>query len=329
MKKTATKIPGSSPGPGTTALFPLLFLALAVLASCEGPRTGEGPRNSTDSETLQGEGHEQERDRYTTTVEVITLAPSLLRDYLDIPAEISPASQVEVFADVEGELLELPLQEGDRVTRDQLLARIDPSRAGQRFSLSSITAPISGTVVELPFQAGSRINLQTPVARIATTDDLELTTHIPERYISRIGRDTPVEVRLDALPGETFSARISRLSPLADPASRTIGATLVFLERDRRIRPGFFARTRIILEEQPRALVVPQDAVIRHHREGTYVFVVDDGNRARQRPVSTGIEIDGLVELRQGVSEGEQIIIRGQNRVSDGTPVRLLEGDHR
>ncbi|AFG38865.1 efflux RND transporter periplasmic adaptor subunit [Spirochaeta africana] len=294
-------------------LIPMLtLLSVLLLASCS-------PENGDDALT----GADQE-DELTISVTVRELEPQLIRNYIDVNAEIQPVTSVDVFADTAGELTRLTVSKGDRVSRTDVIGEVDPSRAGQRFAPSPIRAPISGTVVMVAPRVGSQISPQTPVARIATTDELEITTHISDRHLGRLRSGTRALVKLDAFPGEEFPARITRLSPVVDPQSRTAETILRFDRTDRRIRPGMFARLQIILEERPDSLAVPQTAIVR--RDGrTMVYIIDEDSRAARREVELGIQIDGQAELRSGVQPGDRVITRGQNLVEAGTRVRILE----
>ncbi|MFW6363630.1 MAG: efflux RND transporter periplasmic adaptor subunit [Spirochaeta sp.] len=293
----------------------LFALSLFIIPGCT-------PQQDPDT-AISAEDVEDEE--VTTAVAGQILEPQLIRSYIAVSGEIQPVSTVDVFPETAGELIELSVEKGDRVNSGTVIGQVDPSRPGQRFSASPIRAPISGTIIAVTPRVGSQVSPQTTIARIATTSDLEILTMISERYISRITPGRSAEVFLDAFPDELFPARIAQISPVVDRQTRTLETTLRFNRADSRIRPGMFARVQIILEERPDALVVPQNAVMR--RDGNiYVYVIDENNRARRREVTIGIEIDGNAELRSGVAAGEQVIIRGQNLLENGSLVRIVEG---
>lgn len=295
----------------TGALLLTLLLTL-LLSGCGMGGAEETPEDSASEE------------EFTVTVAVQRMQPQVFSDYFEAAGEIQPESSVDVFAETVGELSELSVEKGDRVTRDQVIAQVDPSRPGQRFSASPVRAPISGTIVGVTTRIGAQVAQQTPVARIATTDQLELIAGVPERYVRFLEPGGAAEVRLDSLPGEVFAARIDRLSPVVDPQSRTLETVLAFRGATDGIRPGMFARVRIQLESREDALVVPQRAVIRRD-SGAYVYVIDSEDRARSRDVELGIEIDAMAELRSGIEPGDRVIVKGQNLLEDGTRVRVVE----
>lgn len=295
----------------------LLLTALAVLlaASC-------GPGNNDDASV---ESEEQAEELVRIAVRVQELQPSILQNYILVNGEIRPESSVDAFADTAGTLIRLDIRRGDRVQQGDVIGEVDPSRPGQRFAASPIRAPISGTVVAVNPRIGSQIAPQTPVASIATTERLEIVSSVPERRISQLRTGTRASVRFDGIPDVSFSARITQLSPVVDPMTRSLETILRFDRHDSRIKPGMFAQVRIITEQRENALVVPQNAVLRRDNS-VFVFVLDENDIARRRPVEIGIEIDGMAELRSGAAAGDRVVVRGQNIVDDGSAVRIVEG---
>ncbi len=267
-------------------------------------------------------------DEPVVAVEARRIIPDGIRQYITVNGEVEPASIVDVFPSATGELTEVAIGVGDQVTRDQVIARVDSSRPGQVFAPSPVRAPISGTVTRMQARVGAQVSPQAPIARIATTSELQLVTVVPERFIRHVAVGQTAAVRFDAFPDREYRAQVARLAPVVDPQARTLETTLVFTSVDDRVRPGLFARIELVLSELPDALTVPQAALVR--RDGlTYVFVVGDEDRVELREVTAGIESDGRVELRQGVSEGDRVVTRGQNLLDDGALVRVVDTDAR
>ncbi len=247
-------------------------------------------------------------------------------DSIRVNGDLESAATVDVFPDAFGDVHELNVRVGQQVSRDEVIARIDQSRPGQSFQPSPVRAPISGTITSIPVRVGSKVQQGQPVARMATTGELELRTHVAERYIGRLELGQSAEVQLAAFPGETFAARVIELSPVVDPATRTMEVKLEFESPDARLRPGMFARVRIITEEREGVTVVSPDAVVtRLGRQ--YVFVIDEDERVEQREVELGIQSAEYIEIRSGVAPGERVVVQGQNQLEDGVRVRLVDED--
>ncbi len=247
-------------------------------------------------------------------------------DSIRVNGDLESAATIDVFPDAFGDVHELNVRVGQQVRRDEVIASIDQSRPGQSFQPSPVRAPISGTITSIPVRVGSKVQQGRPVARMATTGDIELRTHVAERYIGRLELGQSAEVQLAAYPGETFAARVVELSPVVDPATRTIEVKLEFAGPDARLRPGMFARVRIITDEREDVTVVSPDAVVTR-LDRQYVFVIAEDDRVEQREVELGIQSAEYIEIRSGVAPGERVVVQGQNQLEDGVRVRLIEED--
>ncbi len=251
---------------------------------------------------------------------------SSIVDYIRVNGDIESATSIDVFPDVFGDVHELNIRVGQRVERGEVIARIDQSRPGQSFVPGPVRAPISGTIVSIPVRVGSKLQQGQPIARMATTGDLQVRTHIAERYIGRLSLGQSAEVELAAFPDETFSARVIELSPVVDPATRTMEIKLNFRRADARIRSGMFARIRIITEERVDVPVVPPDAVVtRLGRQ--YIYVITEEERVEQREVELGVQAADRIEIKSGVRPGERIVVEGQGQLEDGVRVRVIGED--
>ncbi|TVQ24763.1 MAG: efflux RND transporter periplasmic adaptor subunit [Spirochaetaceae bacterium] len=295
----------------------LLVLAAAVAVIAAGCAA-----EAADDVAVTAADAEDSSPRFS--VSVMELMPRTMVNSIRVNAEIEPVSTVDVFVETTGELTELNVSRNDRVSRDQVIGQVDPSRAGQRFAPSAIRAPISGTVVQISFRVGAQVSPQAPIARIATTDQLEILANVPERHVSSLRRGVRATVELDSFPGEQFPARITQLSPMVNPQTRTLETTLRFDRSDSRIRPGMFARVDIVVDERPNALVVPQSAIVRRDVR-PFVYVLNDEDMAERRDVRTGLELDGNAEILEGLSTGDRVVVRGQNLLEPGARVRVVE----
>lgn len=257
-------------------------------------------------------------------VEVEEVEERGIQETIYLTGEIEPTTTVEIVPEQAGEITELFIEVGDRVRKDEVVARVDPSRPGQRFAPASVRAPISGTITALGVRTGSNVNQGAPLAQVASTEDLEINTYVPERRIGTLSLGQDANIQLDAFPGERFSAAVSRIAPQLDRGSRALGTTLRFVGADSRIRPGMFARIDLIVDERDGAISVPQRAIVRR-ADGVFIFVVDEDERAERRTVTLGIETEGRVEITEGVSAGERVITRGQSLVQDGALLEIVD----
>ena len=320
--------------------FSILILIVAALAlsGCGAfPRDG-GPdgdsraggsreRSGEEAPESRGEPGAREVGDGAETVFAVNVTPAIegeIKDYIEINGEIQTVATIEVFPETNGELTELFVRVGEEVGRDQVLAEVDPSRPGQNFVASPVRSPIAGTVVSIPGRVGQTVSMSTPVVRVSKTNELEVVTRIAERFISKVREGLDAVVRLDAYPGERFTARVSELSPVVDPATRTLEVKLRFDRSDRRIKAGMFAAVRIITEEKEGIVKIPADCLVTRFGE-SFVFVLEEEGVARRRNVTPGIEVDNKLEIVSGLEPGEMVVYQGQTLLEDQARVRVIE----
>ena len=299
----------------------LSAISIFIFSACRRGEDGEGRR------ARRGGGPAvQEAPVFAVNTSFAAQGP--IQDYIALSGDIVAGSSVDTFSDIGGRITRVHVSVGQRVTAGQAIAAVDPSRPGMNFMESVVRAPVAGTITALPAQVGMTINQATPLARIAAGAALEIRLHVAERFISRIAMNQLCEITLDAWPGEVFRGSISEISPTVDVASRTMEIKVNVHNADARLRPGMFARVRVITERRENIVKVPASAVVSRFGE-QFVFAVDrsdpDSPVVRQRTIVPGILVDGVMEIQQGLAPNEEFVIRGQSLLADGSRVNVIE----
>jgi multidrug efflux pump subunit AcrA (membrane-fusion protein) len=298
----------------------LVILLLILLTGCnrEGGNRPGGP------------GEPGERQVAVFAVNTTTAARGPIQDYISLSGDIVAGSTVDAYPEAAGKVAEVYVTVGQRVTRGQRVAAIDPSRPGMEFRWSVATAPISGTVISVPAQVGMTVSQAVPLARISGGGGLEIKLFVAERFISKMRMNLPCFITLDAWPGEFFLGRISEIAPTVDPASRTMEIRVTVSNPGDRLKTGMFAKVNIITERKENIVKIPASAMISRFAEH-YVYVVEpdpanpEFNVVRKRDVVPGILIDGILEIRDGLAPDEEIVARGQTLLEDGARVNVIE----
>jgi membrane fusion protein, multidrug efflux system len=197
--------------------------------------------------------------------------------------------------------------------------------AARRLEKSVLTAPFAGRVGQRSVYPGDYVQEGDALFALVDDDPLKVEFSVPEQYVGRLEPGTPVTVMVRSLPGERFEGRVVFIGPRIDPASRTASLKAAVPNADGRLRPGQFADVELELERRENALVVPEAAVVPRGGEN-FVFVVAPDGTAGERRVELGQRESGRVEVRAGVRAGERVVVAGQQRLRDGTPVELVEG---
>jgi multidrug efflux pump subunit AcrA (membrane-fusion protein) len=261
-------------------------------------------------------------------VNTMAAASGQIRDYLALSGDIIASSTVDTYSDAAGKISRLYVSVGSRIRKGDPVAAVDPSRPGMEYVASIVRAPVAGTVIALPAQVGMTVSQAVPIARISGGAGLETRLYVAERFISKISLNQACEITLDAYPGEIFRGSVTEVSPTVDTASRTMEIRVGVENSGSRLKAGMFAKVRIITETKENIVKIPASAVVNRFGE-QYVFSVDKSNQetpvARKKVIVPGIIIDGVMEVRQGLAPDEEIVVRGQTLLEDGSMVNVIE----
>ena len=189
----------------------------------------------------------------------------------------------------------------------------------------NIYAPISGYVSARYVDRGAMSSVGQPIIRISSEKELKLITTVTEKDFPHIKKGMEVEIKVDSFPDKIFKGGVSIINPTLDPATRTGEIEVHILNRERLLRSGMFAHVKLFLGKR-KGVVIDRDALNRLPGTGSYyVYVVEDG-RAALKNVKTGTGQGNYVEITDGLTEGEQVVVKGQNRLKDGALVVVKIG---
>ena len=188
---------------------------------------------------------------------------------------------------------------------------------------TEVKAPFSAVVVDRNVKLGDNVTPGQVLFRISDFDPLLSKIQVPEKELPRLHKGQPAYLTVEAWPGERFSARVLRLSPVVDATTGTIRVTLE-VQGAGKLRPGMFANVYLEVDRHEDALTIPKSALSLESL-GDTVYVVN-GDVAARRPIELGYEEADTVEVVSGLEEGDHVIVVGQDGLSDGTPILILEG---
>ncbi|MBI1875481.1 MAG: efflux RND transporter periplasmic adaptor subunit [Acidobacteria bacterium] len=203
----------------------------------------------------------------------------------------------------------------------QAKARLDELRIS--LSNTIVASPVDGFVGRRNLDPGAFVSANTPVVSVVDIHFVRLVAGLVEKDLRRVGIGMPAHVEVDAFPGEIFSAKIARVAPILDPATRTAQIEVEVPNPAYRLKPGMYARVQLTVDRRADVLVVPRNAVV--DLEGKRgVFKADD-NKARFMPVQIGLQDDQHAEVRDGLHEGDKVITTGAAALRDGDTI-VLDG---
>ncbi len=188
-----------------------------------------------------------------------------------------------------------------------------------------ITAPINGIVGTIGLSLGDTANPAAVAAIVSNTGQLEVEVMVSETEIGYIQKGSPVDVMVRAIRGEPFSGQVESISAVADPVKRNYPVKVSLANTDGQIKSGMFAELAIDTMSKQGVLTVPVGAVLPKGGRDI-VYVVDQDNRAQVMEIETGIKNDQYMEILSGLTAGQQVIVKGNTLVGDGTLVKVVGG---
>ena len=169
---------------------------------------------------------------------------------------------------------------------------------------------------------GNYVAPRAPLVEIYDPASLRVRFSVPEQDARFLKTGVPVRVTLDAYPGKTFEGTIERIYPQLEAATRTFTVE-AGVNADVPLFSGQFARVVVPMETAARAVAIPSAALLALPNGASVVFVAQD-EKAVRRPVKTGLEAGGFVQILEGVAPGEDVVVRGQENLKDGAAIKIL-----
>lgn len=193
--------------------------------------------------------------------------------------------------------------------------------AENRYQLknSQITAPFSGVVISVETNPGAYIQAGAPIVRLIDTDAFEVEASVPARYVRYLLPGQTVEASLEN--GKTVSLEVRAVLPLEDPSTRTraVRFTGTGLGEVDTAAVGQSLTVAVAVGEERDVLAIPKDALVQAS-DGWRVFVASDG-KAEARIVTIGLPLGDRYEVLDGVQEGEEVVVRGNERLRPGQDI--------
>jgi len=248
-----------------------------------------------------------------------------LHGYVSTNGEVESQNSVSVFPDMGGKVISTSVLLGDKVKKGDVIAYVDPSEPGANYRSSPVYAPISGSVISAPLKNGTKVSTNNAIAIIGDISNLQVTAKVPERYVAVLKNGLKADVKLEAYPDVVFKATVSRVSPVVDSGSRTKEIILHFDSEDKRINAGMFAKVKLYTEDYSGAVVLPVTSLV-ENADKYYAFVVNRDFTVSKRFVKRGYTVDNMVQILEGVSKDEVVVVQGQTSLADGSKVQDITG---
>ncbi|NCD04821.1 MAG: efflux RND transporter periplasmic adaptor subunit [Spirochaetia bacterium] len=238
---------------------------------------------------------------------------------ISVGGSVTTANPVAIIGEASGTLKDFDLEVGDTVEKDQIVAKIDPSRPGMEYKMKDVKAPISGTIVRVGVENGSLSSPSVPLAYIENLDDISIQVRIIEKYISSIKIGEDVELRFEAFPNEILHGSVTKMDPTVDTSTRTIGITIKFDDPEKKVLAGMYAKCRIITKTVDDALIIPSTAVFYNDNESYVYKIVND--TVTKTPITKGLETYNFVQVTDGLLKDDLIVNTKSSLLGEGVKI--------
>lgn len=219
-------------------------------------------------------------------------------------------------------------QQFDDISTRVTLAEADVTRAkatletaAEKLSRTKVYSPLNGAVKEKKVSIGDYVRNGSPLFQLIKVDPLKLNFTISEKDIAGLKIGQEVVFTVDSFPGKNFKGKVNLLYPNVEERTRTLRAEAIVPNANHMLKPGFFTRVTIYTEETREVVVAPLTALM--YDNSTISLFVVDGNVAHARTVKTGGKYGENVEIVEGLKEKEQVVVVGQNNLSEGVKVNV------
>ncbi|GAB7080820.1 efflux RND transporter periplasmic adaptor subunit [Megalodesulfovibrio paquesii] len=216
----------------------------------------------------------------------------------------------------------LSKEEQDQALTEMAVAQASVDEVETALSRTVIRAPFAGRVNDVTVDPGEYVTKGSPVVDLVNVTTIRVTVSVPEMDVRHLAVGQPVVVTIDAHGTEQWPGVVDFVAYKADSATKTFEVRVVVDNKDGRIRPGMASRVTFVRRDIPDAITAPLFAVV--DRGGERLVYVAEHGVAKARTVAIGHIARDRVQILEGLTPGDWLIISGQKDVEDGMSLAVL-----
>lgn len=240
-----------------------------------------------------------------------------------------PGKTGAVSSRIPGRIIELAVTPGDTVAAGQVVAKVESRQPGDPPPTITLTAPISGFVTEVDSRLGDPAEPDKALLEIIDLSEVDAHAHVPEHQAGRLKIGAKANIRVAALPDQSFEGELLRFGTSADRESGTIDAVFRIPNKDGLIRPEMRAEFSIVISERKNVLSVPR-AALQGEASNRFVYIkhFELPNAFIKTPIQIGEMNDRYVEILTGLFPADEVVTQGAYSLSfagGGSGVSLKE----
>lgn len=212
-------------------------------------------------------------------------------------------------------------QAKDEAENTLKVAQADAELAAARLAKTEIRAPFGGIIGLRSVSIGDYVKEGQDIVNLEEVDPLKVDFRVPEVFLSQVKNGQVLQITMDALPDRTWPGAVFAINPLVDANGRAIAIRAHVPNPDGRLRPGMFARVRLLTSDMRNSLMIPEESLF-PVGDDKYVYKVVDG-RAQRQKVDIGQRREGRIEILGGLGPQDMVVTAGVLKLRDGAVVRL------
>lgn len=198
-------------------------------------------------------------------------------------------------------------------------ARAELGLAERALRDATVLSPFDGLVSKRSVSQGEFVAPGAPLVELVALDPIEISFHVTEVDSARVSVGATVDLRVAPYPNDAFQGKVISVAPGVDLRTRMLRVRALVPNADARLRPGFFARVDLGISEREGVAMIPEDAVLQR-ADGAVAFRLV-GDRVERRVLRTGPVRAGKIEVIEGLEIGDDVVVRGQTALVDGSVV--------
>ena len=193
-------------------------------------------------------------------------------------------------------------------------------------SYATVTAPISGTVTMVNANVGSYATASAPMFEIANVDTLEISAGINEQNVSKIKVGQEVLLKVNSVSDQWFSGNITEISSVMNSQTKNYPITIAMNNKDDALVAGMYAEIEVMVDHADDVLVIPVKAIVYKEAQPVAYVVQPDGT-VKEASLTLGLNDGDNYVVTNGLTAGEQIVVKGNSNLVDGTAVTVVTLD--
>ncbi|WP_051555162.1 efflux RND transporter periplasmic adaptor subunit [Legionella fairfieldensis] len=256
-----------------------------------------------------------EEQRKMIGLKTVKVIPRTLERRLSLNGEMQllPDAQADVSVRISGNVTALYANLGDKVKVGQPLIKVQSLLIGDPPPSVVMKSPMAGIIDARNVNLGQAVVPNTVLFHISNRTQLIALAKVYEEDLGQVKAGQEAELQVLGYPQRVFNGKVILIEPNLDPITRTVNAQILVTNTQDLLKPGMFTRVNLILQKHPKALTIP-DAAIIEANEKKFVFK-RQRDTYRYVPVTTGITTHNYTEILSGLAAGDEVVTQGNRQL--------------